>query len=421
MSDDISEKTSTTATNALQRLARTVSFFPNKTSKTPTQSKTAKEYLNEIRFGRWAKEVEAIRAAYRTGEISGDHLKGRLPAITWSGTFHKRNNDSLRTHSGFCCLDLDGLGDRLNAARDLLKHDRHVLALFVSPSERGLKVVVPVDAKDAETHRQCFLAAEAHLKTLGLTVDPTGKDVARLCFVSHDPDLWVSEGSCVPFSPASTHIILSALSAPSTRSAHSAPSAPLCTTVQGNLERRGEIHGELASNPYLARIYRQFIEGRAALPGKRNHFIVQMVPALYEVVAVPVVVRFSLTFYDLNRAMFNDGRAQHEAETRAMLENYRASYRAKLSAGEEAVYATLDGDGRGQAAFRVMRDLAKRGKENVFFLSCDELGARIDCDSRQAHRLLCAFNSDGLVEIVAPGVRRAHGAEARATEYKWKL
>jgi hypothetical protein len=107
------------------------------------------------------------------------------------------------------------------------------------------------------------------------------------------------------------------------------------------------------------------VESRTALPGKRNQFIVQIVPALYEVVDEPVIVWFSLTFYDLNRAFFKDGRAQHEAETRAMLKNYRPSYRAKLSAGEQAVYEILDE--RGQAAFRICRDLAKRGKENVFF------------------------------------------------------
>jgi hypothetical protein len=414
MSESTSETAPAPAIPAAKRLARPVSYFRNKTTVKPTRSKTAKEFLDAIRCGRWKKEVEAVRGA--TDKTTADKLKRQLPAIAWSGMFERRNNGSLLTHSGLLCLDLDGLGVLVADGRRRLVGDSHVLAVFLSPSGAGLKATVPIDALDADTHCACFRVAEGYFKEkFGLTVDPACKDVARLCFVSFDADAWISGEACAPF-------ILSAPSAPlhqSAPTAYSAPSAPLCTTAQEKLERRAGIQSELGSKPRLARIYRQYVESRTALPGKRNQFIVQVVPALYEVVDEPVIVWFSLTFYDLNRAFFKDGRAQHETETRAMLKNYRASYRAKLSAGEQAVYEVLDD--RGQAAFRICRDLAKRGKGNVFFLSCDDLAARVECDSRQAHRLLCAFNSDGLIEIVAPGIRRAQGVEARATEYLWKL
>ena len=397
-------------------LARQVSFFSSVRSKRCNRNPTAAELLAEIRDGFWRVRIEAVRAAARTDKKTADNLKRKLPAITWSGVFERRGNAFLQRHAGLLCLDFDKLGTQLADARQKLVADEHVLAAFTSPSGTGLKVLVPVDAHDASTHRQCFFSAEAHFAKLNLTTDEKCKDVVRLCFVSHDPDLFIRQGGvAAAFTPSpSICTNLHPLHV-------SAPSASLCTTAVVNLERRATVQGELASDPYLARIYRQFIEKRTALPGKRNLFITQMVPAVYEVVSESLVLRFSLTFYDLNRALFKDDRVQHEAETKAMLENYRASYRAKLSPGELAVYGLLDGNERGLTAFRIMRDLAKRGKGNVFFLSCDELGARIGCDSRQAHRLLCAFNSDGLIEVITPGVRRAPGAQAKATEYRWKL
>ena len=410
-------------TTAPNQLARFASFFRSVRTTRCSVNRTATELLADIRGGFWRVRVEAVRDAYRRSTAAADRLKRELPAIAWSGVFDRRNNASLLTHSGLLCLDLDGLGDRLANARHLLVADPHVLAAFLSPSGTGLKVVVPVDARDAETHRACFLEAERYFKGLGLTVDPACKDVARLCFVSFDADASISEGPRIPFSAACALPILPAsICTPAsvcTNLQQSAPSASLCTTVRENLERRAGIQGELAAKPRLARIWRQFIESRTALPGKRNQFIVQMVPALYEVVDESVIVWFSLAFYDLNRGFFKDGRSQHEAETRAMLKNYRTSYLGKLAAGEKAVYPVLDE--RGQAGFRICRDLAKRGKGNVFFLSCDDLAARIECDSRQAHRLLCAFTSDGLIEITTPGARRAQGVLARATEYRWKL
>ena len=102
-----------------------------------------------------------------------------------------------------------------------------------------------------------------------------------------------------------------------------------------------------------------------------------------------------------------------------MLKGCAQSYLSLLPALVRAVYEALDR--REQAAFRICRDLAVRSDRYVFFLSCDELGERLGCDSKQAHRILNGFAGDGILERITVGLARAPGVTARATEWKWLL
>jgi Protein of unknown function (DUF3631)/BT4734-like, N-terminal domain len=117
-------------------------------------------------------------------------LKLKLPAVLWSGTFTKRANDALVQHSGLLCADLDGLNSSLPDARQKLLSSPYAWAVFTSPSGDGLKVVFRVPS-DAEKHMGSFRAVERHVRELtGIQIDEACKDVARLCFLSHDPVLY---------------------------------------------------------------------------------------------------------------------------------------------------------------------------------------------------------------------------------------
>ena len=62
--------------------------------------------------------------------------------------------------------------------------------MFDSPTGDGVKVVIRVPA-DAESHHASYLAVQAHVgKLTGVPIDESCKDVARLCFLSHDPDAY---------------------------------------------------------------------------------------------------------------------------------------------------------------------------------------------------------------------------------------
>ena len=79
--------------------------------------------------------------------------------------------------------------------RERLESDRFVLTAFISPSGRGLKVWVRI-LPDTNLHYASFLAAKRHFKEVHLVdIDEDCKDLARLCFVSDDPDMLIRTGS----------------------------------------------------------------------------------------------------------------------------------------------------------------------------------------------------------------------------------
>ena len=111
----------------------------------------------------------------------------------WSGRFSKRNSSDLLQHSGLLCADLDELGDQLGEVRSKLVTSPHLWAMFISPSGDGLKCVFRVPA-DAQKHKASFGAVEKHVRDLtGIQIDQACSDVARLCFLSYDPDAYLNE------------------------------------------------------------------------------------------------------------------------------------------------------------------------------------------------------------------------------------
>jgi hypothetical protein len=168
---------------------------------TETRDADAAEIIQCVRTGKWRGPVEKIRAKFAraladTGDLKQaknavDSAKKKLPGILWSGRFSSRKkpaDEKLLTHSGLLCADLDNLGDKLADVRGRLTRSPNLWALFTSPTGNGVKAVFRVPA-DKENHAASFLAVEKHvLELTGEKVDGSCKDVARLCFVSFDPD-----------------------------------------------------------------------------------------------------------------------------------------------------------------------------------------------------------------------------------------
>jgi hypothetical protein len=156
------------------------------TSNAITGHTTPSDAITDIQSGKWAKEIAALRSA--TGD-EADRLKKTLPAILWAGKFTSRKNSGVEKFSGYLCADIDKVPKRIGELHDTARNDRHAAAAFVSPSGTGIKIVfrVPV-AADAKQHQQNFNAVRAHVaKIYNAKLDEAAKDIARLCFVSHDP------------------------------------------------------------------------------------------------------------------------------------------------------------------------------------------------------------------------------------------
>ena len=131
----------------------------------------------------------------KKAKLAVDALKKQLPGVTPSGRFKERKAEALIKYSGVVQADLDSLGEQLVEVREKLKQSPHVFALFLSPTCDGLKAWFRAPADPAK-HLESFRAVEKHVKELtGVQIDQSCKDIARLCFMSYDPHLYVNDNA----------------------------------------------------------------------------------------------------------------------------------------------------------------------------------------------------------------------------------
>lgn len=160
----------------------------------PAHDMGVKEAMDLIASDEYKTKIEALRNA--TNKTTKKVLKNDLPYLTFSGTFTKRSNDCLKNHSGLIVLDFDGLEDeKLIELKTSFKEIDWVCACWVSPSGNGLKVLVKILN---HLHLESFLELqEFFLGNFSQDLDESGKDVARACFMSWDPELYFNPNSAV--------------------------------------------------------------------------------------------------------------------------------------------------------------------------------------------------------------------------------
>lgn len=137
------------------------------------------------------KAEGAAEAVQKSEQITIDNLKKKLPAVTWSGTFSQRKAEKIKEYSGLICIDIDKLeSEELYRRRMELRSDPYTFVMFISPSGKGLKVIVPVKG-GVEKQLVNFLGLQQYYNdTYKIQIDQSGKDVSRLCFLSHDPEFY---------------------------------------------------------------------------------------------------------------------------------------------------------------------------------------------------------------------------------------
>ena len=142
--------------------------------------------LRRISTGTSKDLIERIRSE-KNKEIRNQY-KSMLPSALFSGTFKQRNNNSLMDHSGLICLDFDDLEPK--AKKRELSEDPYIFAAWVSPSGNGVKALVKIPT---DNHLASFLALAERYPL----IDEACKDVARVCYESYDPDIYVNQNSKV--------------------------------------------------------------------------------------------------------------------------------------------------------------------------------------------------------------------------------
>ena len=129
-----------------------------------------------------------------------DADKKNLPGLMPSGDFHARGDKNLKTYSQILGGDVDGLkAEQVGVVYDQIASDPHRLFVSVSPSGFGVKFFCRTTG-NAEQHKQSVAAMAKYFRdTYGIELDPSCKNVERLCFAPDNASEWNAEA--VPFDP----------------------------------------------------------------------------------------------------------------------------------------------------------------------------------------------------------------------------
>ena len=176
-----------------------ISFY-NANNNTPTTKITVGkdvqllQVLDDIKSKKYKDNILKLRSLYTNNKSEYDKQKIFLDAFTPSGTFSKRNSNSLTKHTGLICIDIDNIKD-IEDIKNAVSLDKFTLAVFVSPSGAGLKIIVKINENE---HLNSFLALKDFYEhSLGVVVDEQCKDVSRLCFVSYDTEIFINEDATI--------------------------------------------------------------------------------------------------------------------------------------------------------------------------------------------------------------------------------
>ncbi len=143
--------------------------------------------------GHYAEPQTTVLRALTDKDEAKRYKATHFDFCTFSGLFRKRNEKELLIHSGLMCIDFDHVKDLDGLKRRLLENEYFDTELmFVSPSGDGLKWIIAVELHGWE-HRRFFKAVVNCLEFCRLPeVDKSGSDVARSCFLPHDPHAYIN-------------------------------------------------------------------------------------------------------------------------------------------------------------------------------------------------------------------------------------
>lgn len=386
----------------------------------PGENVPVQTMLDGIKSGKWAGQIKRLRAApYGSEEFN--NRKRNLPAFMLSATTNAGHKAAdVRQHSGLLQLDVDDVGaEHAGGMRDRIGEDRHILAAWISPSGNGVKAIMWIPA-DAERHRVAFETAADYMReSYGVAIDPKCKDVCRLCFVSHDPDI-VTNHDAVELQVSGEVLGASADDNSSTSLHATSYILPLHLHLHNN--------GLFDDFPNARPLYQKLVSHRYGKPqrGTRNQAMVEIVAECFCAVAPEFVMGFAVEYYNQHVEVFagyDFERFKHEAE--AMLAGCHQSYSQRLSEGERNAFASLRCD-REQSAFRIAQSLSKCESDAtvpppLFHLSAVQLATRLGIMDMQAWRILKAFEKSGFIQMERAGTQRTKGVQGIATVYRWCL
>jgi len=188
-----------------------LSHFPNCITTTPEKTITLDDFLYHIQTGVYEEEIlhyrKKIKEFGKEGATPKRFKKHHIPAVTFAGTFEKRQANGLLTPSNSIIIDVDNWPNP-HQLKEKLSIDPHLLAAFISPGGEGLKLVFKVNfnALDKDYKQKYHNVLTYLQETSGLPLatrenpiglDPVCADVGRLCLYSADPEMYLNTNAKV--------------------------------------------------------------------------------------------------------------------------------------------------------------------------------------------------------------------------------
>lgn len=162
---------------------------------------TIEQALQRIKSCHSQQQVDKVRKAQKALNDERDSKKAivlkktlgdekaKLPCVLFSGKFTQRNSKSIIEHSGFVIVDFDDINNP-EQFRDNLKIYPFIYCAFISPSATGVKAIVKTEPI-IDKHDGYYQG----IINFFPTADTSSKDIARVCYESCDPDLWVNKNA----------------------------------------------------------------------------------------------------------------------------------------------------------------------------------------------------------------------------------
>ena len=163
-----------------------VSFFKSIKNTSPFSSKDVSFYLDRIRDGKSESIVRDLRS--EPDPTKKKQIKELLPVVCFNAEFVRRSNDSVKKGSGLMVLDFDKCQNPIEKKKSLSQHP-NIFATWISPSGDGVKALILIHEVSNDSE---FKKVYKQVKDVFPDIDQSGKDIARSCFESYDPDIFVN-------------------------------------------------------------------------------------------------------------------------------------------------------------------------------------------------------------------------------------
>lgn len=176
--------------------------YQNDTWSNLSKQITIETALGNIKGDLYKKQVEHLRDLLKHGQNDSYKVeKLKLPAVTFCGVFtDSRRKENLKEYNELIVIDIDKLTiDQLKIVKEQLQNDDYVFSFWLSPSSNGFKGLIPLKSNfeipDINIFHKCAFEklSEYFWVTYNISLDLSGSDTTRLCFMSHDPNICIKD------------------------------------------------------------------------------------------------------------------------------------------------------------------------------------------------------------------------------------